>query len=498
MNDIISQLKVIPSTGINTNKDGLSEEDFHQSHLMQNDKLNLTLTHLYGDQFGQDLMLHQLTIARAIYKNDESAIKKHEMNTLEYEWDVMGRVFTNALINFTPYASTDLVGDGGVPFYVWFDKNIFDKGYTIESPNNTQIRLYSSGEPDGNGWKYEARVQNKKYVPWEDLQPGTEWSQFFSVHSAEDSEPVESGYRVLPGRAKNQMCVVRASRTWKGNVANKKLTAEVPAGKNGEKSYYWIDQDQFFFDLFWMKAKETVMMYGEYNKSTNGTVALKEDNGTGSVIRVGAGFLQQIPNTATYSGMTFEYLRTLIMDMYFLNPETAGKHVVIVSGQGGCEEIDRACKDFLSSTGGSWNTTNDKQVSGEKDKLELNGYFSKIYFIGGYTLEVVHDKLFDYGARAQKSHKHPTTGLPLESYRMVFVDPGAPGDANIQYVNERGRELLQAINQGLTPNPKGLPAMGDKISTGKTKSSLERIGTCGIALTKPTYSFNITYDVSTL
>lgn len=498
MEGLIRRLQVIPATGIDLSKE-TSVDNFYNTPYMRNDQLNLSLVHLYGDQFGSDLALHNMTIAKAIYGNDLSGIKTtQQLKTMEYEWMVMGRVFTNAFTTavHTGYTSGDLIGDQGQEFFIYFDKHLFNKGFTIESPDETQIRLITSGVETALGWQYKAVVQNKRYVPFDQLSAGVEWAEGFSVHSEEDSEGVEFGYKVVPGTAKNQMNVVRASRHWKGNTPNKQLAVEVPMGEGKAPSKYWMDQEQFFFDLAWMKQKETVLMYGEYNANTNGTVALRETNGSGSVIRVGAGFLQQIPNTFTYSQMTYEFLRSLVMDMYFQSPETAGKSVKLIGGMGALEEIDKACKDYLISSSGAWNTTNDKQVMGNGDKLELTGYFTKVYFIGGYSVEVIHNKLFDYGFRARKSDKHPVTGLPLESYRVVFVDPGTTGDSNVQYVNELGRENIEGTLQGLTPDLKGIPEMGGKISTDRTKSEFHRLGTCGIALTKPTYSMHGTYVVA--
>lgn len=490
MDAMIEKLRVVKDQHL-TGKDALSVSDFYATPYMRNDMLTTTLTHLYGDQFGQDLLLHQMTIGKAIYGKDVTGIQKQPVNTMEYEWPIMGRIFRNGVTTYTPYDGADIIGNGGESFFIWFDTNVFDNLYTIESPNEIQIRLISEGVQDINGWRYEAVAQNVPFVPLTEVQGGVEWAQMFSVHSEEDGDEPGFGYRVLPGKAKNQLNVVAAKRSWKANVTNKKLTIQVPTGEN-KLSYHLLDQDQFFFDLFWMKSKETVMMYGEYNQNTNGTITLRENNNSASPIRVGAGLLEQIPNKATYTQLSYQYLESLIMDIYFSNPETAGKKVTLITGQGGTKEFDRAMKDYANDTVFAFNQTNDKIVKGEGSKLYIDGFFHKAYFIGGYEVEVLHNRLFDYGVRAVKSPKHPVTNLPLESYRMVFLDESADAaESNLTYVYEEGREVMDGLVQGLTNNPKGMPAKGMNIVTPRQVSSYHRIGTCGICFKNPSRSLHL-------
>lgn len=491
--DYIEKLKIIPQSAINTSKE-LSVKDFYATPYMKQDMLSTSLVHLYGQQMQQSLMLHQMTIGNAIYGKDLSSIRKIPVNTFEYKWQIMGRIFRNGITSYTVYDPATSIGIGQEKFYVWFDVNVFDKHYTIESPNEYQIRLISDGELDEHGWKYEAVCQNSNAIPVSELVGGNEWAQMFSVNSEEDSDETGHGYRVLPGEATNQLNLIRASRSWKGNVANKKLFIEVPVSEN-KTSKYWIEQDKFFFDLFWMKSKETVMMYGEYNSNKNGTISLRENNATSAPISVGAGLLEQIPNTMNYTRLSYDLLRTLVMDVYFSNPLTAAQSVTLMTGQGGMEEFDRAMKDYLNSSNVAWNTTNDKVVQGQGQEMSVNGYFTKVYFIGGYQVKVVHNKMFDYGFRAAKSPKHPVTNLPLESYRMIFLNNPIDGSVNLQYVYEEGRELIEGTMQGLTANPSGIP-YSNNIVTPRMTSSYHRAGTCGIALLNPVYSIHLKYLVA--
>ena len=62
--------------------------------------------------------------------------------------------------------------------------------------------------------------------------------------------------------------------------------------------------------------------------------------------------------------------------------------------------------------------------------------------------------MFDHGARAMNSRRHPVTGLPLESYRMIFLDMSTyDGQQNVTMVTRKGRELVRWAVAGASVPP---------------------------------------------
>jgi len=496
MKDLIKDLKIL-DTEVN-NSSELSVGDFYGTEWMKPELLTQTTTHLFGNQFEGELLLHQMTIGEALTNGRETSRSAKKMNTMDYEWLIMGHVHRMDSISSTTYQPGDKVGQDYQTFELIFETDTFKKGYTIESENEVRVRIQTSAIPVSAGYKYTCQLDSNKssyFLPEDDWAVGTKWAMMWSSHSEDKSEAPGSGHRVLPGKATNQINVLRASRNWRGNVANKQLTVSVPAGNN-KTSNYLIDQDQWMFELDWMRSKETIMWYGEYNKDENGRIHLTEANSSG-VIRQGAGVLQQIPNKFEYTRLTYDYLNSIIMDVFFANPETNGKTVKLITGQGGMEEFDRAMKDYLTSNVAGWNTTNDKMLSNAKDnsnnmEMAVGGYITKVYFIGGYSVEVIHNRLFDHGLRAIKSPRHPRTNLPLESYRMVFLDDvSMDGETNLQYVYEKGREVIDKNQPGMASYPSDIQVANNNITTtDKDVSAAHRIGTCGITMRRPNTSLH--------
>jgi len=111
---------------------------------------------------------------------------------------------------------------------------------------------------------------------------------------------------------------------------------------------------------------------------------------------------------------------------------------------------------------------------------------------------VKYNPIFDRGKVAQVSPKHPESGLPLESYRMVFIDDNDyDGQPNIQHVAQKGRSFLHGMMPGLAPAPKsvslalGMDANSKVLVTEVDKSSYHRFSSCGIQMLKGNRCFDL-------
>ena len=97
-------------------------------------------------------------------------------------------------------------------------------------------------------------------------------------------------------------------------------------------------------------------------------------------------------------------------------------------------------KDELSSGSYIKNTDPSAFMSGGSSALQFGGFFTSYKHIDGHVITVRHLPLFDHGARALNSPKHPVSGLPLESYRMIFLDMSSyDGQKNVQMISRKGR-----------------------------------------------------------
>jgi hypothetical protein len=472
-------------------EDILTSKSFYNTDYMKPEMITQTMTWLVGNKF-KETPLSMMTVGASATGRSLSMDMK-DSGTVNYEYPIMGEIDKYPAISSSIYQAGDKPGLGGNPFKVRFGIDWFKKGYVIESSGEIQVRI--DDDPIAVGTEYEYTVRlvsgtHSSFCPLEELDEGVQWAQMWSPNSFNGSDAPGSGQRVLPGKATNQLSLVRASRQWAGNTANKAIEIQVP-GVGGEMSNFLIDYDAWNFERQWAFAKECALWYSKYNKLPDGTVYLREVHGQNEDIPMFAGLLEQIPNVFTYNKLTYNKLKSIIHDVYADNQDTDAQKVTLMTGLGGLEEIDNALKGYLNTDIISGAVHNDKFVKGEGDNMELQGFFTKVRFIGGFEVTIIRNPVFDYGKRAKKSRRHPRTGRPIESYRMVFLDTNNyDGEANLVYLYERGRQRIDKHIAGMSQFPKGLPNAPEFVSSAKDRSSTHRMETCSITMRRPSKSIH--------
>ncbi len=135
---------------------------------------------------------------------------------------------------------------------------------------------------------------------------GTLWAALFAPVAESGSRGNESSW-VAPSKFKNQMTIIRKSYRIEGNAARKTMNISIPT-ESGAGSTLWMDFEEFQHMLSWKAEVENLWWYSQYNRNSDGVIALKDDNG--KPIPLGSGVLEQIPNYETYSFLTADKLRT--------------------------------------------------------------------------------------------------------------------------------------------------------------------------------------------
>src|SRR5690606_9598343 len=176
-------------------------------------------------------------------------------------------------------------------------------------------------------------------------------------------------------------------------------------------------------------------------------------------------------------------------------------NVTLYTGTGGRREFHNAMMTQGATFLTDFSGVADKFVTGSGRELMLGGFFDGFYHVDGYVIKIKYHPMFDNGRAALKSPRHPETGLPLESYRMVFIDDGdVEGIPNIQLVYEQGRPYLHGVVTGLTPMPKSLQIMGGfnldagqipLLSSDVDKSSYHRFKSQGVQLLRGNRCFDL-------
>jgi hypothetical protein len=473
----------------------LDEQNFYSQNQGKPSELTRKLTYILGD-YNKNYPISMMTMGNIA--SEKSSI---ELDDVQFTYPVIGRDDKATSVAYTSYVDgTDYPGYGFAPFYIYFTDNWIKRYYIIESPRGVQAYVLEDPIQEGNYWKYKVQLdpaEEDDYCPVTELQPGSLWVDL-NVQVAESESRGSRSKMTSTGLWKNQMGFIRASMEWAGNSANKFMNIEVETDKGSSKG--WMDFFMWQFEKRWLNECEHVSWYSRYNRLADGSIPLK-DLMTGKVIPRGSGMLEQIQHKSTFSKLTHNSLVNKIGDALFGQADTQGMTITLHTGKGGMRDIDRAMKEAGIALVGDFSGIASKFVTGSGYDLMLGGFFNGFYHVDGYIIKVKYNPIFDHGRIALKSPKHPETGFPLESHRLVFVDDNDyDGNPNIQHVAQTNRAYLHGVVPGLTAMPRSLKIMGgfnlnsdavQILSDEGDKGSYHRFKSAGIQMLRSSKCFDM-------
>lgn len=406
----------------------------------------------------------------------EGAGNVETIKGLEFEYDVMTQLRRHRPVAVS--ASGGDKGAGGALFKVTFPDKWFVKDYVLISQTGVQARIMTQPTPNGSNWDYTLRLTSPdadKVMPARDLKAGAKFASLFAPVAVDWSRGNASNWET-PAKVKHKTTTVRKSYSMSGEANSAVMEIALPS-KNGS-SKFWMDFAEWQYMLQWKEECENFYWYGEQSYDENGQTSMKDENGNPVII--GPGLLEQIQNKETYSELTTSKLKGIIRDVFYGMTDGQNKSITLFTGLGGAEEFDKAIKEELSST--SYAKYNDgKFVNGSGRTMEFGGFFTTYQHVDGHTIRVVKLPLFDHGAVAEAGMKHPVTNLPLESYRMVFVDQSNyGGEPNLKMVTREKRQMLRWAVAGSTI-PTGFPG-NDLRATDIDGASVHFLKVAGIIL----------------
>jgi len=452
------------------NADGMTDENSLANALLtQPDVLSPVITHLSGRE-DKRFPLSFLTEGMGNVKY---------INDVEYDYPVMGRL--NKSVLCVSNTEINAVTGGTVTFNDrWFVKN-----YIIEFGNaaNTQLRITADPVQSNGGWTYNVQMVTSDptatAIGANDLA-SKQAVQLFAANAFSGSRGNESNW-VAPSKMRNQISLIRKSYRYEGNMPDRVVNFEFNVG--GRSTNLWYDFEEYQHMLRWKEESELALWYSRYNRDADGLIHLRDENG--KVIPLGSGVLEQIPNVDTYSTLTAAKLKSVVRDALYGASDASQMNIVLFTGLGGMEEFDNAMKEELSNQTYIKNTDPSTFIGGSGRNLSLGGFFTQYQHIDGHTITVRHLPLFDHGARALASERHPVTGLPLESYRMIFLDMSVyDGENNVSMITRKNRELVRWAVAGATVPP-GFGGNALR-ATDVDGASVHFLKECGISIRRAT------------
>jgi len=436
------------------------------------EELSPIITHLAGREekkFPLSFMTEGVGNTRSIDRFEyEYRVKTHEVNVRPVVTTVSGNQ-----------------GANGQLFKVVFPDKFFIFPYTLVSQSGVLARIMAEPQPVSGGYEYTLKLvsPDQASMPAADVASGALFGMLFASVGIDFSRGNASNW-TAPGLVRSKIGTVRKSYHMSGNAKDYVAQFELPL-KEGSSTKLWMDYEEYRHMLKFKEECEMYYWYGQKTYGTDGQNNMLDENG--QPVLAGPGLFEQIINKDTYSTLTQKKIENTIGDLFYGMTDATDKQVTLFTGIGGAREFDRALRNYYGSAtagGGTSNylqTTESKFITGSGRSLGITGYFTSYDHIDGHRVNVVKVPLFDHGPVAQASRKHPETGLPLESYRMTFVDQSSyDGENNLQMINKKGREMLRWCVAGSVV-PKGF-AETDTRASDIDGASVHMLKTAGILL----------------
>ncbi len=461
-----------------------------KARMVNPDHLNPVITHLMGQENKKFPLLY-------LTEGQNKGTKYIEIQDVEYDWPVFGRLRRTDAVAGHDYAPTDKPGYGGTSVYVVFKTAWLKYQHNIVSPNGVWCRIMSKPEKVSTGFKYKLdiiRKNNVSSIPLDELKTGTLWAMSAGANVAESYSSGNESNKQMPGKLKNQIGIIRKSYEIGGNVSNRTTTFQFNI--NGKQENYWLPFEEWQHEMTFKADCEESLWESTYNRDINGQI-MNIDEETQLPIPYGAGLKEQIPNRDTYGTLTLKKLKNTISEVMYGATDAEQMNIVLFTGLGGKEEFSNAITNEISGWTlyqGALNPT----VNGSPMNLVFGSAFTQYRHIDGHMVTIAHLPYLDHGGRAQNAPLHPVSGRPLTSYEMHFVDMSVyDGQNNVQLVAQKGRALIRGIEQGMTLL-KGLNygdyngnSMDINLSTNQDKTSIHYLKTLGVAVRRNTHCFSL-------
>lgn len=429
-----------------------NEESIANLQLQKPVEINAFLTYNYGkddDRFPLTFLTEGRGSAGVV-----------DVDTVQWTWKTMGRLKFDDFVTYFNTANLK-PGVGGSDFEVHFSTHWFIEQYTLTAPDgHTQVRIQRDLGESAHGYGYILRLMSPNpdaFVDPEMLAVGKYWSMGAPLVSESYSKGNRSN-TMGPGQMTSQLEFHRYSKEIAGNLANVVTEYEFEGGDGG-KNKLWINEEMRQFNVTMRIANEERLWMAEYNRNTNGEVALK-DMDNGKPIPTTAGMLEicRESNYDTYGEyLTLNKIKRTVGDVLDRDTDDGTMNIVLMGGKGFIEDFDEAMR-MDATENGFVTPLGDKMIDGSDAGLTYGKYFRRYKTVDGHTITVKHGSFFDKSTIAETAKKngmiHPRSGLPITSHQACFIDFSSyNGHQNVRKVRMKGQIYKAKVLKGLTDVP---------------------------------------------
>jgi hypothetical protein len=319
-----------------------------------------------------------------------------------------------------------------------FEDRYFSPGDVIRYGDGSHARVMEEPFMVDGTWTYTLQLVNASPDSFVDpaavavgkqvAKIGTGIYEEFSDQGSGTSSP-------SPIYFENIMTTMRKTITVTGDALTE--VAAIDFTIDGQKMTYWCAFEEWLALQELLQGAEYWLQYGEKTETPSGDFTIFGKNGR--PIKAGAGFLAQIANSnqGTYTNMTEGYLQEYLMHLQMQANASSGTRFVLRTGAGGYREVQNAIKDAVKSNPNTTDLGKYYVMRNGKSLMYAPNQWITYEGLFGTTVTVVHDPMMDNPKLF--TDRDPATGLPKESFRLVFMDMSDyNGEPNIQIVHKAG------------------------------------------------------------
>ena len=346
-----------------------------------------------------------------------------------FRWAIQGRLNRPSTCTGTITGT----GVGFTTFTVEFEENYLNPNDIVRFSDENQAIILGEPVVSSGGYTFTMVLQTNDAAA-NITAAAVAAGKTVNTTGSAFPEGSERGYEnhVYPDWYINHIGIARKSISITGSAATDILWVE-----NGGQKLWFFRAEQDTRDEF-MYQKELDSWYCTSTMDANGNSTVIGLDG--KPIVKGDGILRQIDaaNVDTYNGVLTEKRLTDFLAQLKLNTGNKNSHWMVFTGTGGQVAFHEAMKDLVYPSG---NLVYDPAV-GKETEIGVN--FTS-YNALGCRLTLVSNALFD-DPNLHGNNIDPVSGMPKESFRMVFLDMGTTnGVSNI----ERKVKGSGGINRGM-------------------------------------------------
>lgn len=403
-------------------------------------------TKIYNANFGTDMYGYLNSLPKKYYDTDA-----------DFTWDLIGSPTKNvalveARIDGTAITATDTPYLNGTEVDLVFPEAHFSDVNVIVGHKNEvyPIQILADPIPEGSNYVYRTRLllgDQTKFMPFEELKPGTRFSREFSPVSHSMSKKGGEIAFTSPLTMRNAFSMIRLQHKVPGNMKARPLATKLP-DEDGNLHTVWTDYEDYMFEYFYRLERNNLINFGRSNSDTKGIYNQKDRSG--NKIKVGSGIREQTEasNTAYYTEFDIDYFGSVIMDLTENKSPMDETNIVVRTGKRGAWQFHKALENHSSLF--TPNRTNDRIYKASskfaKNALGYGGQFTEYTMADNIKVSISVDSMYD--DKTRNKIEHPDGGV-TESYRYDIMDLGTTdGEPNIQLCTVKGREDIQGHQAG--------------------------------------------------